>query len=448
MAKLVLPATELSDTSVDRVSLVKRGANRIPFRIIKEDGETMDLYKIARSVFQKADPKPAVVAAVLDRANANYAVASAALVKADINLESDLKKEDEDGLVVLGKSDAPGMVLVKLDDSTFVGVSHLQKAFGEAGVPEFHGYEKNTVPSVNMALDHTVRAIKTEIEKGGKAEDVVAFIKEATGEFASFAETMVKHLPESVMKADALLKGTTQVASMMAPAEGDMDGDEAAAKMPGKKKAPPAQGDTIEVPMQVAKGEQASGQVITQAPAPSDVDDNEDSIEANQKKVTKEEISEKPVEGTKTSENFKHGTVSNGIEESPSEGNPKGKTGTKVQDAKGKTSNNVEGEPGENLGSTTSDTGHMPGGIKKEDIAALLKEAMEPMASSLLRLTKSVKELERGMEETKETARKAEDAVNGFVGAEPSSDRVGMRKTEKESAFIPLLDTAFHRDVA
>lgn len=412
----------------------------------------MDLYKIARSVFQKADPKPAVVAAVLDRSNANYAVASAALVKADINLESDLKKEDEDGLVVLGKSDAPGLVLVKLDDSTFVGVSHLQKAFGDAGVPEFHGYEKNTVPSVNMALDHTVRAIKAEIEKGGKAEDVVAFIKEATGEFASFADVMVKHLPEAVMKADALLKGTTQVASMMAPAEGDMDGDEAAAQMPqAKKKMPPKAPQMVPAQMMVAKGEQASGQVITQAPQPSDVDDNEDSIEANQKKVTKEEISEKPVEGTKTSEKFKHGAVSNDIETSPADGNPKGKTGTKVQDAKGTTSNDIEGSPG-NMGSTTSDTS-MPGGIKKEDLADLLKAALEPfqesMASSMLRLTKSVKDLEKGLEETKETARKAEDAVNGFVGAEPSGDRTGMRKAEKESSgYIPLLDTAYHRDVA
>ena len=43
MAKVVLKATELTNTDVDFVALVKRGANRIPFRITKGDDTVLDL---------------------------------------------------------------------------------------------------------------------------------------------------------------------------------------------------------------------------------------------------------------------------------------------------------------------------------------------------------------------------------------------------------------------
>ena len=57
MSRLEFKATELTDTDVDFVSLVKRGANRLPFRITKGDDEMIDLYAIGRKMFQKAEPR-------------------------------------------------------------------------------------------------------------------------------------------------------------------------------------------------------------------------------------------------------------------------------------------------------------------------------------------------------------------------------------------------------
>jgi hypothetical protein len=55
MPKLLLEAHELTDADVDFVSLVKRGANRIPFRIVKEDtSDMLDLHKIGRKLFKQA----------------------------------------------------------------------------------------------------------------------------------------------------------------------------------------------------------------------------------------------------------------------------------------------------------------------------------------------------------------------------------------------------------
>ena len=59
MGRMQIEATELKGTDVSFVSLVKHGANRIPFRIVKEDQEAMlDLGKIGRQMFRKADAKP------------------------------------------------------------------------------------------------------------------------------------------------------------------------------------------------------------------------------------------------------------------------------------------------------------------------------------------------------------------------------------------------------
>ena len=67
MRKLQLKATELVDTDVNFVSLVERGANRIPFRITKEDEQMLDLHKIGRSLFRKAEPKPEIVAVIAQK---------------------------------------------------------------------------------------------------------------------------------------------------------------------------------------------------------------------------------------------------------------------------------------------------------------------------------------------------------------------------------------------
>ena len=428
MAKLVLPATELTNVSVDRVALVKRGANRIPFRIIKsEDGETMDLYRTVRDVFKKADPKPAVVAAFV---NGNFAAVAGSLKKCEINFTGDITKSDDD-VVILGKADA-NAVLVKLDDDTLLAVSHLSKSFPE-GVPEFNGYEPGSVPSIGLAMDAMVHAVKSEMAKDAPDQKALAaFIKQAATEFGEFAFTMAENLPASVLKFDTLLKGTTQTASMMSGTEDDMDGKDCA---DGSKKK--------KAPAFVQKG-----QTVTPAATQNGVDENKDSIEANQTGggdlLKGEVIQDKPAIDSKTSEEFKHGAVSNDIEGDPAEGNPKGKTGTKVQDAEGATSNDIEGSP--KAGSTTSDTA-MPGGIKKEEMEALMKGLFgafsEEVNGALLGIQKQVNDLRKDSAETKELARKAEETVNGYVGAEPASDRTGtMRKSESKPDLRPI-DTAF-----
>ena len=440
MARMVLKATELEKVDVNRIALVPRAANRIPFRVIKsEKGEVMDLYKIARSVFQKSDPKPAVVGAFIGD---NFAATIGNLKKADIGFPGDIKKADDD-VVLLGKAEATDAVLVKLDDNTLLTVSHLAKSFTD-GVPEFVGYTAGSVPSIGLAMDAMVRTIKSEMSKDKVDQKALsALIKQAAGEFADFASVMAENLPASVLKADVLFKGVTQAASMITGAEEEIDGTKV--KKGDGKACDEPDGDEEED----AKGKKkpafmkGDGQTISPPAAASGVDDNDDSMEANQKKVTKGEvIADKPVNGSKTSEDFKTAPNNADIEEDPTEGNPKGKTGTKVQEAPKAPSNDIEGNP------AMKDNNYAMA-VHKAEMEALMKGLFssfaEEMGGQMLGMQKQIATLTKTASAAMETARKAEEAVNGYVGAEPEADRVGMRKADRSAGLPPLLDTGFSR---
>lgn len=99
MAKI--KANKLENADVRFISLVKRGANRIPFRIIKQEKDmSIDLSKVWRT--QKAeDSVPFVAAVVLQKADADL---EALVAEAGFTIE--FKQEDADGCVLYKQFDA------------------------------------------------------------------------------------------------------------------------------------------------------------------------------------------------------------------------------------------------------------------------------------------------------------------------------------------------------
>jgi hypothetical protein len=66
MPRLQLEGAELTEPDLAFVSLVKRGANRIPFRIVKEDtNDLIDLQNIGARLFKQARQEPVVVTALV-----------------------------------------------------------------------------------------------------------------------------------------------------------------------------------------------------------------------------------------------------------------------------------------------------------------------------------------------------------------------------------------------
>lgn len=118
MAKLKIRATELQHTDVRYISLVKRGANRIPFRIIKQEKEDMIHLDLA-SIFKKEKPAPApvVLGIVVDSADTSEAVEKA-ITDAGFSIA---EKMDKDGCTVYKQAESlEDAVAVKLSDKVLL----------------------------------------------------------------------------------------------------------------------------------------------------------------------------------------------------------------------------------------------------------------------------------------------------------------------------------------
>ena len=130
MPKLTLDVKELTNPELNFVSLVKRGANRIPFKIVKEDpAEMLDLDKIGRRLFSKEQaPTAPTVTAALVRKGADLEQIKARLTAAGLSVEDMVEKGE---LLVFnqpGGTTAEDAV-IKLDDDLALAVSGLTKAF-------------------------------------------------------------------------------------------------------------------------------------------------------------------------------------------------------------------------------------------------------------------------------------------------------------------------------
>jgi hypothetical protein len=238
MSRLEFKANELTDTDVSFVSLVKRGANRLPFRITKGDGDMLDLYAIGRKMFQKGDAVPTVVAIVTQKADAPVI----AQLSAACGLGDKLAKSDDEGVITLTKADAKidagpksGLVLVKLDADFAVAVkgSALRKAGGDrdwagtiyAGAAGEQGFYLSPALATQMLVKHSV-----EIAKTADAADFGVQLAKAGDDLRAYVETFGVLMPAGVIKADAILKvGTGNAAGGAATDQetGDGLGDKA-----------------------------------------------------------------------------------------------------------------------------------------------------------------------------------------------------------------------------
>jgi hypothetical protein len=251
MSRLEFKATELTNTDVNFVSLVKRGANRLPFRITKGEGEMLDLYAIGRKMFQKADAVPTVVAIVTQKADAPVI----AKISAVCGLGDKLAKSDDDGVVTLSKEgdkfeagSKSGLALVKLDNDLALAVkgSDLRKAAGDrdwtgtiyAGAAGEQGYFFSPALASQMLSDHAASLLKSA--------DPVSFgseLAKASEDLKAYVETFGVLMPAGVIKADAVLKACGTGNATGGAATDQETGDGLGDKANGKGAAKKADGD-------------------------------------------------------------------------------------------------------------------------------------------------------------------------------------------------------------
>lgn len=249
MPKLQIKANELVETHADFVSLVKRGASRIPFRITKEDEPMLDLHSIGRRLFKKAE-QPAQVVAVITQKGADLEGLAAAFQKAEIDPTIFVKSEDGH-VVTLRKADADtedAVVLQCANDVALV-VTGLKKSFDSYS---YNSTDFTTVlgtegvyPSMCTAKDALSTVISNILYTSLSPSDAATKVAAAVDDFKDYLVNVLANVPVHAFKADVelaqMVKAEVPAVSDEAPVSAEAEELQKAAGHKGKGTETPAE---------------------------------------------------------------------------------------------------------------------------------------------------------------------------------------------------------------
>lgn len=213
--KVKMNVKEMKGADVTFVSLVGRGANRIPFRIVKQAGEggMIDLAKLAIGRILKgapdpvpADkPSPEIVGVAVEKTD-NFAEVTSILEQAGFNV-SDAEEQD-DGTVIFKQADFAE------DEVQLVRMSDQMVAIVKAYRPyDMEGAEFMDVVKANgfhMGLDSAVSALRQcvsqKLYNAKDPADATSVIKSVCEEFAGYVASLASNIPTKAFKADQSLQ--------------------------------------------------------------------------------------------------------------------------------------------------------------------------------------------------------------------------------------------------
>ncbi len=203
--KVIIQARELSEMDVNIISLVKRGANRIPFRIVKSDGEsTMNLTKI---FFAKAPAIPAVVALVLAK-TADQESYTKALTDGGFEVDHVTDGEDTVSLMFTKSDDMADAVAFKITDDAALIVTGVEK--GLMAFPDSNSFIENITkagfaPSYRIANDILTETVGNIIFSEGDAEETKTAVQKAIEDFGGYIDAILSTIPIQAFKAEEIV---------------------------------------------------------------------------------------------------------------------------------------------------------------------------------------------------------------------------------------------------
>lgn len=281
---------QLSEASVDYVSLVKRGANRIPFRVIKTEGEQpmLDLSN-PLNLFRgkKAEAQEPEVVAVAVMASDDATLAQVQKTLADNGMAFKNTFKNEDGSITLTDAEDPTSLgaddnhLVRLSDNMCVVMKGFSAyatnltenaTFGEQVAAK--GFYSN-VYTANEVLSDTMR---DALYSASSPSDAASEISKLLSAHNAYVLSLVKGLPVKAFKAEQEVtalysavaaknaEGTATEAAQAATSEAEAGAEgEAATKtepeagVPSEEAKPAAEGTAEGNQDQVQKSEGDAG---------------------------------------------------------------------------------------------------------------------------------------------------------------------------------------------
>lgn len=209
MPPLKVVANELTNVQVSHVSLVKRGAIRVPFRFLKSndgDGDMIDL-----NIFKKKETKPMVAAVLVNKA-ANLDVAKARITKAGFQVEK--FDDSNDGVIIFPQTEElgdfepgkDGVYILKMDEMLSCVVTGITKSFESINFDSSSFDEvlaqEGLRPGVFLSMDVLGATVSNIMAKAEDKTAMVSDLETALAEFSKHIVSMAQAVPEDAFSVD------------------------------------------------------------------------------------------------------------------------------------------------------------------------------------------------------------------------------------------------------
>lgn len=209
LVKVKIVANELLDTDIEMVSLVRHGANRCPFKVLKSDDESpvSKLGDKLQSFFSIAKGEFSVTAYFIRKDAADSLLP---ILKAE-GVDTSNVSESE-GVTVVTLSNASARGFIQLTDALAIAVDQPIKEFSDESIVKAYAEGvglSGFAPSVNLAvsgLAESVWSLLNSNEVLGEREDRIAKVDTMLASFRKYITSLARMLPAQVFKVEAAVR--------------------------------------------------------------------------------------------------------------------------------------------------------------------------------------------------------------------------------------------------
>ena len=292
--RFTIPLRKLSKLDVKYVSLVDRGANRIPFRIIKQEQDmSIDLARLGfrtkkadaqTPAKDEAQAKPeATLTAVVLAKNDESLIANARTALAEQGIDLPDTKVFEDGTVALCKGEYEDGAIVRVDENVAVvlkafepwGASATDSSFAE--LVASRGFYDNVRTAMSIASD----SLYTSMYDAKSPAEAGTAVKKLMDDLSAYVVSLAKSLPVTVFKAEKVIGEVVAKSASGAPKK----------LTPEEEAAAAGEGDQPADGAKPAEGDAASADAAAEPAGEQPADDNGTSTDDNADDKKKKPVS-------------------------------------------------------------------------------------------------------------------------------------------------------------
>jgi hypothetical protein len=224
---------ELENADVSFISLVKRPANRMPFRITKsenlnnQDGSTF-MFNLSSVLKGNKDEviksTPSVAALAIKKQDADKLLP--VLVEKGFKTDDQIERDDVLILKQESEFDEADLVAFKMDDNVVAMVTNVKKMFHT--LTDSMSFADNIasqgfMPGIFVATDALIETFHNILFGSDNSTDVRMKMQTAIAEYSNFVTSMAENLPEMVFKLEPDHKETVIEATIKDESEDDIN---------------------------------------------------------------------------------------------------------------------------------------------------------------------------------------------------------------------------------